>query len=72
MALSAAFPFGSLPVLEVDGVQIGQSIAINSFLARKTGLAGRCDVEQALAEGIVSHANDIFSGKLFRIEGGLA
>jgi len=30
-------PFGQMPVLEVDGVKLGQSYAIARFLARKFG-----------------------------------
>ncbi len=59
----AAFPFGFVPVLEVDGVQIGQTIAINSFLARKTGLTGSNDVEYAQAEAIVDFIKDTLTGK---------
>ena len=59
----AAVPFGFMPVLEVDGVQIGQTIAINSFLARKTGLTGANDVEYAQAEAIVDYIKDFLSGK---------
>jgi len=58
-ALKPTLPFGTMPVLEVDGVYIGQTIAINGFLARKTGLAGKTEVEQGLAEAIVDHVKDI-------------
>ena len=34
------FPFEQVPVLEVDGIEIPQSIAIARFLARK---AGECE-----------------------------
>jgi hypothetical protein len=39
------------PVLEVDGVVIPQSKAIERFLAKRFGLLGANDVEQALVEG---------------------
>lgn len=32
-----AFPFGALPVLEVDGVQIGQTLSIVRYVAREFG-----------------------------------
>lgn len=46
-------PQGSLPFLEVDGVVIVQSNAINRYLARKFGLAGRSTLEEAQADMVV-------------------
>lgn len=46
--LKPNMPFGQLPVLEIDGgVTLCQSRAIARYLARKFGLAGRTDLEQA-------------------------
>ena len=49
--------------MEVDGVQVGQSIAIARFLAKKAGIAGKTDVEQALADGLVDYAKDLLQRK---------
>jgi glutathione S-transferase len=40
-------PFGQVPVLEVDGQFLSQSYAIARYIARKHGLAGQDDWEQA-------------------------
>ena len=39
-SLKPALPYGQLPVLEVDGVTICQSMAIARYLANEFGLAG--------------------------------
>ncbi|XP_046575234.1 probable glutathione S-transferase 7 [Haliotis rubra] len=44
-AQKGKYVFGRLPVLEVDGKQYGQSMAIANFLARRFGLHGKTDVE---------------------------
>ncbi|CAI2350010.1 unnamed protein product [Caenorhabditis sp. 36 PRJEB53466] len=51
-------PFGQLPVLEVDGVEIGQSMAITRYLARKFGIAGKTPEDEAQADGIVDQYKD--------------
>lgn len=53
-----AVPFTTLPFLVVDGVRIGQSIAVARYLARKVGIAGRNPIEEALADGIVDLVSD--------------
>lgn len=50
---------GKLPYLEVDGVKIGQSKAIERFLARELGLAGSTLVETAQVEQLVETVADI-------------
>jgi len=50
---------GRVPLLEVDGVGIGQSKAIERFLARRFGLFGTSDIETAQIDAIAEHVRDI-------------
>jgi len=56
--LKPSAPFGQLPILEVDGVKLGQSNTIARFLARRFNLAGKTDVEQARADMLVDCYED--------------
>ncbi|KJH42596.1 glutathione S-transferase protein [Dictyocaulus viviparus] len=51
-AMKSNLPFGELPVLEVDGRQLIEPMAINRFIARTFGLAGKNLFEAAVADGI--------------------
>lgn len=53
-----------VPVLEVDGVALGQSHTIGRYLARKFNIAGRDDMEEAQADMYVDHVYDLIVGKL--------
>ncbi|CAD6195766.1 unnamed protein product [Caenorhabditis auriculariae] len=53
--------FGKLPVLEVDGVQIPQSVAIARFLGRKFGYAGKTPVEEALVDAFADLFKDFYT-----------
>ncbi len=57
-------PFHSLPVLSWDGEEVGQSVTIARFCAKKTGLAGKDDLEQARADAIVDQVIDCFAGMI--------
>lgn len=59
-------PFGKLPVLEVDGNVIGQSIAIARYLANKAGLAGNDDWESLMIDMVIGNIDDLRSGKFKR------
>uniref|UniRef100_A0A914CPB0 glutathione transferase n=1 Tax=Acrobeloides nanus TaxID=290746 RepID=A0A914CPB0_9BILA len=54
-------PFGQVPVLEVDGKMLPQSFTINRYLARKYGLAGKDDFEQATVDAIGDSVMDFFN-----------
>ena len=54
--------FGQVPKLEIDGKTLYQSIAITRFLARKYGLAGKTEFEEAQADMIVDCILDTFHG----------
>lgn len=53
--------FGTLPLLEFDGEVIGQSNAIARFIAKKAGVAGRNELEQAKADMMVDYYMDYFN-----------
>ncbi|XP_078589985.1 hematopoietic prostaglandin D synthase-like isoform X2 [Branchiostoma floridae x Branchiostoma japonicum] len=52
-------PMGQLPVLEVGGVTICQSMAIARYVAKETGLAGKTILEQAQADMLVDGLDDL-------------
>ncbi|KJH42597.1 glutathione S-transferase protein [Dictyocaulus viviparus] len=51
-AMIGGVPFGQLPVLEVDGKLLTQTMAINRFLARTFGFAGKTLFEAALVDSL--------------------
>jgi glutathione S-transferase len=64
-------PMGQLPVLEVDGKQISQSVAIARYVAREHGLLGKSNWEMAKADMLVDgifdmwvHMNSVYMPKL--------
>ncbi|KAJ8599426.1 hypothetical protein CTAYLR_007987 [Chrysophaeum taylorii] len=50
---------GKVPVLEVDGIEIGQSKAIERYVARKYGMMGSTDEEAAKIDCVAEHERDI-------------
>jgi len=60
--LKAKTPYGSVPVLTYNGVQIPQSAAIMRFVANKTGLAGSNEIETAQIDAAFEHILDIRKG----------
>jgi len=60
---SAKYPFGQLPILEVEGVTLCQSMAMFRFVAKRHGLVPSNDLQQAVAdmfsEGVYDLENEI-------------
>ena len=56
-------PAGQLPVLEVDGIQVSQSLSIARFLANKFDLAGTTQLEKCQADMIVECCKDFYDCK---------
>ncbi|CAF2067013.1 unnamed protein product [Rotaria magnacalcarata] len=52
-------PLGQMPVLEVDGVKLPQSMAIARFLAKQFDLAGKDNFEQAKVDAVVDTSIDL-------------
>ncbi len=59
----AESPTGQLPMLEVNGTKICQSLAIAHYLAKRAGLCGKDDLEAAQAEMICLTIEDIVQSK---------
>ena len=57
--IKPTLPAGSLPVLEVDGVQLAGSGTIARFLAEKHGLAGGNDFENAQIDSLIDVVRDL-------------
>lgn len=51
-------PMGQMPVLEVDGKRVHQSIAMSRYLARIVGLSGANAWEDLLIDVVVDTIND--------------
>ncbi|XP_043916994.1 hematopoietic prostaglandin D synthase [Protopterus annectens] len=59
--LKPKIPFRKLPVLEVDGTFIHQSLAIARYIARETGLDGKSSLEKAQVDALADTINDLAS-----------
>lgn len=57
--LKPEMPFGQVPVLEVDGKKIPQSVAICRYLAKQHGLAGKDDWEALEIDVTVDTIHDV-------------
>jgi len=58
-ALKPKTPWSSLPVLEVDGKPIGQSLAIARYVAKEGGLYGKNAFEAGLIDSVVDVVTDL-------------
>ncbi|KAJ1368936.1 hypothetical protein KIN20_030301 [Parelaphostrongylus tenuis] len=57
-SIKPKLPFGQMPVLEVDGRQLAQSQAINRYLAKTFGFAGKDPFEEAVIDSLVDQYTD--------------
>lgn len=60
-------PMGQMPVLEVSGKRVYQSISIARYLAKQLGLAGADDWEALLVDIAVDNVNIFFPFLFFFI-----
>jgi len=58
-ALKPTMPMGQIPVLEMDGHKLCQSVAMGRYLARKHNLTGASDFEAAQCDMYVDGAQDL-------------
>ncbi|XP_069834434.1 hematopoietic prostaglandin D synthase [Dendropsophus ebraccatus] len=56
-----SYPFGKLPVLEIDGIVYYQSLAIGRYLAKKAGLTGKTDLDELRIDAILDTIDDFVS-----------
>jgi len=69
---SGQFPFNKLPILIVDGKHtIGQSAAIERYIAKQLGFFGKDDLEAARIDSVLEQLGDIQSAfNVYRIASG--
>ncbi|KAM6220954.1 hematopoietic prostaglandin D synthase [Rhynchocyon petersi] len=59
--IKSTFLFGKIPILEVDGCPLHQSLAIARYLTKNTDLAGKTELEQCHIDAIVDTLDDFMS-----------
>jgi len=57
--LSGAVAFGKIPMLHIDGMQIVESEAIVRYIARRSGILGRSELEITLCDQIAEAIRDV-------------
>merc|ERR1712049_37386 len=57
-------PFGGLPLLQYNGLELAQSITIARFLARELNLSGKTRMEEAQVDMVVDCIVDLFGALL--------
>lgn len=63
--LILAMPMGQMPVLEVDGHRVHQSISMARYVAKRVGLAGANDWENLIIDTAVDTVNDFRLSEYF-------
>lgn len=58
-------PMGQMPVLEVDGHRVHQSISMARYVAKRVGLGGTNDWENLIIDTAVDTVNDFRLSKYF-------
>lgn len=58
-------PMGQMPVLEVDGRRVHQSISMARYIAKRVGLGGLNDWENLIIDTAVDTVNDFRLSKCF-------
>ena len=58
-SLKPSLPYGQVPLLEVDGNTICQSMAIARYLASECGIAGSSGLVKAQVDEVVDVINDV-------------
>jgi len=59
LKVKPTIPSGKVPYIVWDGEQIGESMAICRFIAKKTNLAGRSNTESAMIDEMIDSIQDI-------------
>ncbi|KAB0396065.1 hypothetical protein E2I00_009145, partial [Balaenoptera physalus] len=59
--IKSTLPFGKIPILEVDGLNLHQSLAIARYLTKNTDLAGKTELQQCQADAVVDTLDDFMS-----------
>lgn len=59
-------PMGEMPVLDVDGQKLHQSVSICRWLAKKVGLDGKTDFENFEIDSVADTIADLRMSKCFR------
>lgn len=57
---------GQLPVLEVDGIPVYQSISLARYVGKLVGLGGKNDWENLQIDIAVDNVNDMRTSKLLQ------
>lgn len=57
---SGKCPFGQLPLLEVDGMTIGQAIAIVNYIGKRAGMEGT-GIDFVMSQQLLAESDDLYN-----------